>query len=168
MLGTTPTLIYQAAQRNSHSVNTREFLVSLRFMKWTCQHVLSVPVAQSSPSGRGIAVLCCLAGGLRLTAGAGLFLLGKCGKCQTELWAWWEKKDFNKYCRVGFTKGGEKRGKAGESVTLIQWFVMCFVISDGQLVKAELLWGSSLLLSCMNTPAGNSPLWFPPILIGCC
>lgn len=62
---------------------------------------------------------------------------------------------------VGFIMGGEKRGKAWESVP--PQAVICDVfcdVCDGQLVKVGLLWGSLLLLSCRNITARNSSFVF--------
>lgn len=85
-------------------------------------------MAQNNPSGRGTAVLWCLAGGLRLTAGAVLFLLDESGRCKAELEARWEKIILINTAEVGFTMGGEKRGKDWENVP--PQAVICDVFCD--------------------------------------
>lgn len=69
-----------------------------------------------------------------------------------------KKKILINIAELDFLREKRKGARLGKVLPLMQWLVMCFVISDGQLVKAEFQWGSLLLLSCMNTMAGNSPL----------
>jgi len=140
----------------------------------------AVPVALSSSSGGGSAALCCLAQlaprhwcfarRVMLTARrGGVSARWQWGMQSTAgLGAWRGKMCSTNITGNGFTRGGEKRGKAEGKAATRQRFVMCFVICDGWLVKAGCPWGCLLPLSCVNTTARTSLLYFTPISIGCC